>query len=92
MNEKSQDTGNMADEKSIASTGPTVAAADQPLEVMLQRLPSHYRKEILKQYDLPEIKVSIITILRYATPLEVAMQILGFLCAITAGIAWFVII
>ncbi len=76
-----------ADEKSIASTGAGVAPADQPLEAMLERLPSHYRKEILKQYDLPETKVSIMTILGFATPLEVGLQILGLLCAIAAGIA-----
>lgn len=90
MNEKSQDISmNKADDKSIASgtTEAKIAPADQPLETILQRLPSHFRKEILKQYELPETKVSIMTILRYATPLEVAMQILGLICAITAGIA-----
>jgi hypothetical protein len=88
MAEKQHDpTMNAPDDKSIASTGAQVASADQPLETMLQRLPSHYRKEILRQYDLPETKVSIMTILRYATPVEVAMQILGLLCAIAAGIA-----
>jgi hypothetical protein len=63
-----------------------VAGADVPLEHVLQRLPTNYREEILKQYDLPVVKVSILTIFRYGTPLEYAMQIVGILFAIAAGI------
>jgi hypothetical protein len=62
-----------------------VHPADQPLEHVLQRLPSQYRAEILKQYDLPSVKISIFDILRYATNLEFAMQIIGTICAIAAG-------
>jgi hypothetical protein len=71
-------------ESSLAEA--TIAPEDQPLDVILQRLPSHYRKEILKQYDLPVVKVSILTILRYAAPLEVVMQVVGLIMAIAAGI------
>lgn len=94
MTEKKDTMSSNAEEKSIASTPPgaKVASADQPLETMLQRLPSHYRKEIMKQYDLPETKVGLMTILRYATPVEVGMQILGLLCAIAAGITLSVMI
>jgi hypothetical protein len=88
MSTKSSHNMGKTDEKSIASSGTQVAPADQPLEAILERLPSHYRKEILKQYDLPKTKVSIMTILGYATPLEFGLQILGLLCAIAAGIAW----
>jgi hypothetical protein len=70
-------------ENSLAEA--TIAPEDQPLDVILQRLPSHYRTEILKQYDLPVVKVSIFTILRYATPLEVVMQVVGLIMAIAAG-------
>jgi len=80
MNEKQP---HLTKEKSDESS---VAGADQPLEHVLQRLPTNYREEILKQYDLPEVKVSILTIFRYGTPLEYAMEIVGLLFAIAAGI------
>jgi len=67
---------------------PTVAPADQTMDTILQRLPTQYREEIMKQYDLPQDKVSILTILRYATPLEFGMQIVGSLMAIAGGIGF----
>jgi hypothetical protein len=71
--------------KDESSRGGTDLGADQPLENVLQRLPTNYREEILKQYDLPVVKVSILTIFRYGTPLEYAMEIVGILFAIAAG-------
>jgi len=85
MNEKQAE---LKEEKSAGRSSTTnagVADSDQPLEHILQRLPSEYRQEILKQYDLPVVKVSIMTIFRYGTPLEYAMQIIGLLFAIAAG-------
>jgi hypothetical protein len=78
MNEKS-DTSNKEDAASVAP-------ADSALETVLERLPTKFRDEILKQYDLPDTKVSILTIFRYGTPLEYAMQALGVLMAIGGGI------
>lgn len=63
----------------------SVAPADQPLDTALDRLPAQFREEILRQYDLPSVKVSIFTIYKYGTPLEYAMQFLGILMAIAAG-------
>ena len=63
----------------------SLAAVDQPLEKHLERLPTQYRTEILKQYEMPETKVSILTIFRYATPVEVVMQVVGILFAFAAG-------
>jgi len=71
--------------KDESSRDGTDLGADQPLENILQRLPTDYREEILKQYDLPVVKVSILTIFRYGTPLEYAMEIVGILFAIAAG-------
>ena len=83
MNEKQR---SFTKEQSIANeSAKGVAAADQPLEQVLQRLPTQYREEILKQYDLPDVKVSILTIFRYGTPVEYVMQVVGILFAITAG-------
>lgn len=83
MNEKQT---SLSKEKISGFEDLPVAGADQPLEHVLQRLPTNYREEILKQYDLPVVKVSILTIFRYGTPLEYAMQIVGILFAIAAGI------
>ena len=68
-----------------AETVNSVAPSDQPLATVLERLPTQFRQEILKQYDLPDIKVSIFTIFKYGTPLEYAIQFLGILMAIAAG-------
>lgn len=87
MNEKSN-TNEEVDKGSAKSVegGSDVAPADKPLDTVLDRLPTQFREEILKQYDLPETNVSILDIFRYATPLEYAMQVLGILMAILAGI------
>lgn len=87
--EKEKDT--IATGDSSFAEGTSLAPEDQPLDTILQRLPSHYREEILKQYDLPDVKVSILTILRYATPLEFAMQVVGLIMAIAAGIYSYII-
>ena len=70
---------------SKAETVNSVAPADQPLNTVLERLPTQFRQEILKQYDLPNVKVSIFTIFKYGTPMEYALQFLGILMAIAAG-------
>jgi hypothetical protein len=66
----------------------TVPVVDQSMEEILERLPSHYRKEILKQYDVPEVNISILTILRYGTTAEFCMQVVGTISAIAAGTPW----
>ena len=71
-------------EDSVGSAN-SVAPADQPLDTVLDRLPTQFKEEILRQYDLPTTKVSIFTIFKYATPLEYAMQFLGIIMAIAAG-------
>lgn len=83
MKEKdSPDRLNMEDNVVSANS---VAPADQPLDNVLDRLPTQFKEEILRQYDLPTTKVSIFTIFKYATPLEYAMQFLGIIMAIAAG-------
>jgi hypothetical protein len=72
-------------QESSEESSSAVAVADQPLEKALERLPTQYRNEILKQYELPNSKVSILTIFRYATPYEIALQVIGILMAIVAG-------
>lgn len=84
MNEKF-DSSNKLEEDRINKAA-SVAPADEALDTVLGRLPTQFREEILKQYDLPDVNVSIFTIFRYATPLEYAMQIIGILMAFLAGI------
>ena len=45
-----------------------------------------YREAALKQYELPEVSVSIFTVLGYATPLEMGIQLLGSIMAIAGGL------
>lgn len=64
---------------------PVPADADETLDTLIERLPTQFRDEILKQYDLPQDKYSLFTIFKWATPLEVVMQIFGLIMAIGAG-------
>jgi hypothetical protein len=51
----------------------------------LDQLPEKHREEILKQYDLPNLKVNLFTILGYGTPLDLVLQSLGSVMAVGAG-------
>ena len=53
----------------------------------LDRLPEKYREEILKQYDLPDVKVNLFTILEYGTSLDLALQVVGSIMSVAAGIS-----
>jgi len=81
--EKGVQGGEATDSTSASTT--SIAPIDQPLEDILKRLPTQHREELQKQYEMPEVKVGILSILRYATPLEFALQIVGLLMAIGAG-------
>jgi hypothetical protein len=63
----------------------SVVASDDAKD--LDRLPEKYREEILKQYDLPDVKVNLFTILAYGTRLDHALQIIGSLMSVGAGTA-----
>ena len=51
----------------------------------LARLPDTYKEEILRQYDIPNVKSTILDVLRWATPFEVALMTLGIIMALVAG-------
>lgn len=82
MNEKSSSSK----QEDVIESLNVVAPTDQTPDDALDKLPTRYREEILKQYDLPQTKVSFLTVFRYATPLEYAMQVIGLIAAIAAGI------
>lgn len=69
-----------------ASEKSSVVASDDKDE-KLDELPDKYRAEILRQYDLPEVKVNLFTILGYGTRLDLALQIIGTIMSIGAGIS-----
>jgi len=62
-----------------------VVAFDDKADFDLDQLPDKHREEILKQYDLPNVKVNLFTILGYGTPLDFALQILGSVTSVGAG-------
>jgi hypothetical protein len=84
MKEKSSSTTYAADGDEPSQTA-GVGDTDLSMDKILERLPSTYRKEILKQYDVPTVDISIFDILRYGTRLDFVMQVIGTICAIAAG-------
>jgi hypothetical protein len=60
-------------------------AADEEFEAKLASLPEQYRAAILRQYDIPDTKMSILGVLRYATPFEIFLMILGTVLSIASG-------
>src|SRR5271170_2058098 len=59
---------------------------DDEFEERLAGLPEKYREEILKQYDIPNIKVNLFHVLGHAEWTEVLLMIIGTFCSIAAGI------
>jgi hypothetical protein len=54
----------------------------------LDALPQKHRDELLKQYDLPEVKVNLIKLLGYGTPVDVVLQLVGSIMAFGAGLSY----
>lgn len=72
----------MSRESNKSSEGIALEDKDQ-----LEQLPEKHREEILKQYDLPNVKVNLFTILGYGTSLDFTLQIVGGLMSLGAGIS-----
>jgi hypothetical protein len=62
----------------------SVVASDDKED--LDQLPEKYRDQLLKQYELPDVKVNLFTILGYGTRLDLALQIVGSIMSVGAGI------
>lgn len=73
-------------ESSTSTTPEEVGKIEDDFEHRLASLPEQYREEILRQYDLPTCKATLLTILGYATWVEVLLMIAGTLLSICAGI------
>lgn len=54
-------------------------------KVKLEGLPEKYKEEILKQYDLPDTKATLFSILKYATWVEIVLMVVGTLMSIGSG-------
>ena len=54
-------------------------------EERLAGLPEKYRSEILKQYDIPDTKVTLFGVLRHATWVEVLLMVAGTILSIASG-------
>jgi len=83
----------MGDDEKAASAQPLAkegSLPDKPIsedefEAKLASLPERFRAEILRQYEIPEIKVSLLAVLRYATLFEDLLMVIGLLLSIGSG-------
>lgn len=57
-------------------------------EQRLAGLPDKYRDEILRQYDVPQTKVSLFAVLRRATWFETFLMIVGTIMSIATGFSF----
>ena len=60
--------------------------ATLPDTTIEQETLQRYLDAALKQYELPTVHVSLLTVLGYATHLEMGIQLLGAIMAIAAGL------
>lgn len=59
-------------------------ADDRPVDQLDPSL-KQYRDELEKQYEIPKINVGFLTILKYGTPLDYLLQLIGAFASIGAG-------
>lgn len=78
--EKKTETFSTSDEKIPRDNGADDKAVDQ-LDPSLKQ----YKDVLEKQYEIPKIKVGFLTILKYGTPLDYLLQIIGTFMSIGAG-------
>ena len=82
--EKEVQSGSTSAANTVKSGAPDVDEKGE-FEAKLEGLPEKYREEILKQYELPETKASLVSILKYATWVEVMFMVVGTLMSIGSG-------
>jgi len=64
---------------------PDKPTAEDAFDAKLASLPERFRAEILRQYEIPETKVSLLAVLRYATLFEDILMVIGFILSVGAG-------
>ena len=85
MTEKSEITSTPS-----ANDTPTPESGEPELkkddfEDRLGSLPEKYRDEILRQYDIPQTKVTLLSVLEHATWAEILLMTAGTLLSIASG-------
>ena len=71
---------------SASSGSETDEKKEVEYEARLATLPEEYRDEVLRQYDLPESKATILSILAFATWVEILLMVTGTILSIGAGV------
>ena|SRR5947207_576850 len=87
-NEKHSHAQSVGVESAVIDTSESGKDEDD-FEKRLAGLPEKYRNEILYQYDIPDINVSLFAVLRHATLFEKLLMIIGTLSATASGIPLF---
>ena len=88
--EKEIQSGSTSAANTVKSGVPDDEKEKGEFEAKLQGLPEKYREEILKQYDLPETKASLISILKHAKGIEILLMVVGTLMSIGSGTPSFI--
>ena len=71
---------------SASSASETDEKKEVEYEARLATLPEEYRDEVLRQYDLPESKATILSIFAFATWMEILLMVAGTIFSIGAGV------
>ena len=87
-NEKHSHAQSVGVESAVIDTSESGKDEDD-FEKRLAGLPEKHRDEILHQYDIPDINVSLFAVLRHATLFEKLLMIIGTLSATASGIPLF---
>jgi ABC transporter transmembrane region len=92
MSEKKEaldEVSHTASVNSASATDPaeSIDKKEDDFEQRLAGLPEKYKEEILKQYDVPTAKYTLLSVLRYATLSEKALMVLGGITATASGAA-----
>lgn len=74
-----------SDETPKVSNKSEVEKDDDDFQQRLASLPQQHREEILRQYELPICKASLLSLLGFARWVEVIMMIVGSIFSIAAG-------
>ena len=85
MTETEKQPTQAASATNATDTPPELETKKDDFEERLAGLPEKYRDEILKQYDIPQIKVSLFGILQHATWVEILLMVAGTFLSIASG-------
>jgi len=85
MTEKEKQVSQTLSSANDVGTAADTEAKKDNFEERLAGLPEKYREEILKQYDMPDVKVTLFGVLRHATWVEILLMVAGTFLSIASG-------